>query len=422
MIVAIWNFIRGFVTVEVTGRATERFINMAVHRDIYIWDAQSSPDGVFMNVSLKGYKELKACAKKTGCQYRIIAKKGFPFVARRYGKRKLLPIGALFFMFSVYILSTFVWAVEISGCERLAGFEISEFCAANGLRPGAFKSRIDEDGVEKLIMKRFADIAWVNVYIRGTRATVEIKETLPLKIIVDKTTPCDVVAAKDGVIINVAASLGSPVVKTDDVVRKGDALVSGKLEIKRDDAVIRTDYIHAEANVLAKVYYRINFSVPFKYSEKQFTGNIYKHTGFILFDRKFSLEKTPPFKCFEQSSEHKRFSLGEDYPLPFIAIVTTYKEFVPIEKTRGLDEALKLADKIVTGRIIREFDIESDIIEKKINFVENPDGILIKSIITATEDIGREKPLWKTRDGAGGPAEDPAGDPADEDENGQTND
>ena len=38
MFLALWNYLRGYVIIYVTGFSVERFINLAVNRGIFIWD------------------------------------------------------------------------------------------------------------------------------------------------------------------------------------------------------------------------------------------------------------------------------------------------------------------------------------------------------------------------------------------------
>jgi len=79
MFLSVWNYLRGYVTIEVSGFSVERFMNLASHKGIYLWDIKKYKSKIQMKVSIKGFKLLKSCAKKTKCKIVIVEKKGCPF-------------------------------------------------------------------------------------------------------------------------------------------------------------------------------------------------------------------------------------------------------------------------------------------------------------------------------------------------------
>ncbi len=399
MLITLWNSFRGYVIVKVTGFSVERFMNMAVHKGIYIWDVKYYEDCVTMKVSIKAFKMLKTCAKKTKCRMKIVEKKGCPFLLFRYRNRKFLVAGFFFFIASLYALSMFIWLVDIKGAERINPQDVMVFCMQQDVRTGVFKHKVNTKAIETMLMKKFPDIAWVNVYIKGTRATISIKETIPKQVIVDRKTPCDIVAKKDALIVSIATSTGTPYVKEGDVVHKDDILVKGEIVVKKDEVVIIKDEVHADSVIVGKLYYDINFHVPYEYFEKQYTKETKKLYTLQLFGKNYSIPHTKmKFESFDKSVSRKQLSFGEDYPLPIILITDTYKEYVPVKKYYTKEACEELANKMITGRIIREFDFEADIVEKNVEFVENDTGLVVKSIITTYENIGEEKLIDRTNE------------------------
>ena len=86
-------------------------------------------------------------------------------------------------------------------------------------------------GCHQWSLEDFADISWVSVGIHGTDATIRLAETIGGVEIIDKETPCDIVASTDGVILQITAERGTPLVAAGDVVKKGDVLISSALTI-----------------------------------------------------------------------------------------------------------------------------------------------------------------------------------------------
>ncbi len=412
MILSLWNYLRGYVIIEVTGFSVERFVNLAVRKGVYIWDFQyaesaaskrgqldkaaldvSSPVAT-MKVSVKGFKLLKGCAKKAGCKVRIRSKIGAPFYAFRYRKRKILLLGGLFFICVLYFLSSFVWLIDLSGVKRIEKDAILAFCSNEGLKLGALKSSVNTNDIENKLLAAFSDISWINIYIKGTRASITLTEIIPKQQPIDKTTPCNIVAKKDGLITKIATSAGTPLVKQKDVVRAGDVLVSSELIIKNDETGTLKAYTHAEAQIWAKLYYNINFTLPYTYSVKSYTGNKKKLYSFQILGKNIGLFNTGiSYESYDKIISRNQLRLNENYPLPIIIITTEYREFRPVEKRYTIAEAKELADRMVTGRIIREFDFDTDIMDKAIEYTEAPEELIVNAVITTIERIDEQVPF-----------------------------
>ena len=142
MFLILWNYIRGYVAIEVSGFSVERFMNLAVHKGVYIWDVDKRSASVSMKVSVKGFRMLRSCAKKTKCKISIVGKTGLPFVAFRYRRRGIYIFGALLFVFALYFLSSFVWLIEIQGNDRIGKESIEEFCRSEEIGRASCRERV----------------------------------------------------------------------------------------------------------------------------------------------------------------------------------------------------------------------------------------------------------------------------------------
>ncbi|MCL2853408.1 MAG: sporulation protein YqfD [Defluviitaleaceae bacterium] len=398
MLITLWNYIRGYVIIEVTGRGALRFLNIAARGGTYIWDVVQTDRGLSLKVSVAAFWGLRKHARKAGCKFRITSRTGAPFVVHRYRKRKLLVAGALMFVISLYAMSMFVWQIEIIGTGRLNPADVTAAAAQAGLDISSFRPGIDRDRIENHLLTSFEDIAWVNVSLRGTRATINLTETLPRQIIVDRRSPADVVAAKDGLIVSIVTSSGTPRVRVHDVVRAGDVLVSSEIIVREDEAERITDYVHADAQVLARIYYDFNFAVPYVYNIRNYTGNEHTSYDIILFGRSFALPfRSHGFESFTRSTSTENVSIGRYYPLPIIVESNTYREFVLTQHQRSPDESKALAETILESRITAIIDPCAEIIDKRIDFLEHsPSALIVRAVVAALEDIGQQQlAVWQ---------------------------
>jgi len=396
MLLSLWQFSKGYVRLRITGFSAERFLNMAAYRGVYLWDVERTPEGVHANVTIQGFKRLKGCAKKTKCRTKIIGKNGLPFIAYRYRKRKLLMGGVAFFILAMFVLSSFIWHIDIIGGEGVSHGAISAFLEEQGLSTGAFKPRVDARGLQRELLNHFDELSWADIHIRGTRTTVMIAEAIPRQPLIDRHTPVHVVASQDGLITGIATSSGAPLVRQNDVVRAGEMLVSGILELGVDTGMPSTVYVHAHAEVWARRYHYIEFAVPLVYVEKVYTGRTATRRALqLLFagNLRIGIPRGIPFDSYDRVTARNQPGVGGDYPLPFILITDRYAEFTWETRTRTAEEAAELADRMLTNRIMREFDFGIDIIDRYVELQETPEALAVAARITTHERIDKQVPI-----------------------------
>ena len=390
----LWHLASGYVRVLVTGFGIERFLNMVAFHGVYLWDIERVPDGIYLNVSIKGFKMLKTYSRKTKCRTKIIEKNGLPFLVFRYRRRKLLMGGVLFFVLGLFMLSSFVWRIEIIGNETVHSESVSAFLHENGLHIGTPKWRMNELEIQASIMSNFPEISWADVHTRGTRTTVMIAEAIPPQEIIDRTLPAHVVAVNDGLITSIVTASGAPVVRQGDVVRAGELLVSGELELDPENPESPRVYVHAYAEVWAKRYHPIEFTVPLTYSARVYTGRIIRHRELhFLFAENARLPLPRGrfrFESYERVTTHHQPGVGGDYPLPVVLVTEHFAEFIPEERERTVEMAKEIAQVMITGRIMREFDFAIDVIAREVEFEEVDGGVIARALITTHERIDKQ--------------------------------
>lgn len=116
----LWNYIRGYVIIVVEGYFLEKFVNICTRRQILLLDIKRQKNSkMTLKVSIKGFRMLKPIAKKTGCRVKILKKHGLPFLINRYKSRKTFLLGAALFIVLFYIMTSFVWTIEVTGNKKL---------------------------------------------------------------------------------------------------------------------------------------------------------------------------------------------------------------------------------------------------------------------------------------------------------------
>ena len=157
----------GYVNISVQGYYIERFINMCISKNIFLWNVdQEKSTYAHANVGIKNFKKLKEVAKKTKCKIKLEDRRGIPFLMNKYRKRKIFFIFILIIAVFLYGESKFIWNIEIDGTERIPEEEIKQELSEYGLKIGKLKSKIDtKEIINKMRLKR-DDIAWMNIDLR----------------------------------------------------------------------------------------------------------------------------------------------------------------------------------------------------------------------------------------------------------------
>lgn len=396
MFLILWNYLRGYVIIEVKGFSVERFINLVTYNGIYIWDISTNGASMTMKVSVKGYKQLRPYAKKTRCHIKIKGRVGYPFFVYKYKKRHLFVAGLLIFIMGLYTLSSFVWLINIEGNDRIEDAKILDFCKKKGLTLGTFKPGIDRKQLTEDIKNNFNEISWVTISIKGTRVNIKLAETIPELEIIDNSTPCDIIADKEGLITEIVTRTGTPQVKAKDVVEVGDVLIAGELIITEDENGTVKSYTHSDGDIKAKIIKNYDFEIPLTYYTKDYTENKKTYYNVNIFNKNFTTnfaKNNISFEKYDKIDNKLQLSLGEDFPLPIIITKTRYNEYIPKEQKLTIEQAKAKADKILTQRILSEYPIDSDIIDKSVDYISVEDKLQVKAKIISIENIGVEQSI-----------------------------
>ncbi|MGN0135731.1 sporulation protein YqfD [Anaerotignum sp.] len=396
LFLALWYYLRGYVRIRAKGFSAERFMNMAAYRGVYLWDVTQAGAGMTMKAAGGSMDILEACAEKTGCTIEVLGWGGLPAFLGRFRKRQVWAAGLLFFAAGLYLLSSFIWMVEVEGNERLGEAEILSFCGEMGLKPGAWKRNVDTQEITNQLLENFADISWVSVGIHGTDATIKLAETIEKVELVDQETPCDIIASADGVILQITAERGTPLAAAGDVVKKGDILISSEVVIGLEGEEQRTEYVGAEGAVTARIWQRLAEEMPLQYEEVLYSG-VEKENHSLIFSEK-ELDIIHPNGDGEWEKtvlEETPLALG-DFTLPLKWKKELWKACETVEKERTAEEAKALLEENLRKKAENLLSAYGTIENIEIKFEEYADGVRGEAEITMTERI--EEKQWRTQE------------------------
>ena len=382
------NYILGYVNIKVEGFFIERFINICISKKILLWNIKRKKSTImYANIGINDYKKLKPIAKKTKSKISIQNKKGFPFVVHKYRKRKIF-VGLLAVIFiALFVMSKFIWNIEIKGNNQISKAEILEELNKQGLKIGAYKGKINSNSIINRVRLDRNDIAWMGIDLEGTNAIVEIKETSKAPEIIDENEYCNIVSNKEGMITKINVQNGTAVVKEGDIVKQGDILVQGYLEGKYTG--IR--YVHAKADIEAKIWYSKKEKVFLKQQIQVPTGATEEKYTLNINNFKINFYKTlSKFENYDTINENKKLMIFSNFYLPIEITKKTNYEYVNEEKIYTEEELIQLTQEKIEEELKEEISQKENIINKQTNVYPNEDYIEVEVIYEVLENIGNK--------------------------------
>ena len=331
------------------------------------------------SVPVKEFKNVAKIAKESKCKIKIKSKKGLPFILNRYRKRKIFAISLLLVLFSLVILSGFIWNIEITGNETISSEDILNIAKSEGLETGKLKRKVDPKKIVEKIRLERADISWVGINISGTNVVIKIVEADKAPEVINKNDYCNIIAKKDAMIVSANAQNGTLQVKEGDVVKQGSVLIAGWLEGKYTGV----RYVHATGQVMAKVWYSKKEKVYYKQNERKQTENVEKKYSINI--KNFAInfyKKLSKFEIYDTINTEKKLKISSNFYLPFELIVKENHEVIEEEKNYTKDEAKQIG-----------IDNEKDIVNEYINTNESEEYIEVEVIYEVLENIGTEEKI-----------------------------
>ena len=256
-IIKLLRLLTGYVVFSGRNGFPERFINLCAQSGINLWDARVSDGRLEAKTSIRGYRNIRNCAKKSGMKIRITKKCGLPFILKPYFKRKGLAVGAALSVILTVFLSSCIWTIDVSGNEKYTQEQILELAQHYGIRTGAFRKNIDNSEIKYAVKKDWEHIGWFAVNYDGTALSIELSEREDTRTDEKSNDPCNIIAGTDGEILKLDAYTGTAEISVGSAVKKGDLLISGIRN--KDDGTI--EFVHAKGNAIIRTKKEISVSV-----------------------------------------------------------------------------------------------------------------------------------------------------------------
>ena len=354
------RYLKGYVTFEVKGNGREEFLNFCSKNDINLFDLQLGGEILTASCFVSDYKETKR-VRISGLKKKITKRSGLRFITNRYKKRIGLVAGLAFMIFVLIFLSGYIWDIDITGNERLSDNLILETLEECGFYEGSAKNKLKISEIENQMMMKLSNLGRISINLDGSFAHIVVKERATPPVSEDKSRPSNLVASMDGKIVKMEIVKGKPITQVGSGVVKGQLLVAGFYNDKKDNIILE----HSSGKVTALAEVNKTFSVPLFVEKSVGTESkiYYKIEAFNnVLDLSFGNDAD--FTEWEKYITRERLSVF-NLDLPFYIIKECY--------TKQITQKVTLSENDAKKRILTEMEhfekaelFEAEIQEKKI--------------------------------------------------------
>jgi similar to stage IV sporulation protein len=287
--------------------------------------------------------------------------------------------------------SGIVWNIEVIGNESISDAYVIQLLEERGLVPGVRRSALDLDELARDIVVNDTNIGFISVNFRGTCAYIEIKEyTPPAKGVAKSDSPCNICAARDGVITELEVYSGAPEVKAGDTVKAGELLISGIVDSASDGYKLKS----ASGRVIAEFADTLCVEIPYKTTQKVATGRSKSEKMVIFFskNRKIFKNSGNEYELCDIIENKYRIEPFDKIKLPIELLETVYNEYVEQELVYSPDEARSLAYKELEKKLAA-FAKDGDVTDMKISESKTEEAFVLDVLVYRTADISRQVPI-----------------------------
>ncbi|MFD2630865.1 sporulation protein YqfD [Oceanobacillus kapialis] len=397
------SYLAGYVTLSVKGEKPELFFQHCTSAGITVWNVKKKfADRCEGNIKLRDVKYIRKLNKQTNYKLKFIDRKGYPFMLRRFVRRKELLLGVVLSMFLILFLSNIIWEVKITGVPKDIEEKISKQLEKDGIHPGAWIFSLKSPNeIQQQLVKDVPELLWVGVEQKGTTFTLEGVE----KIIVEEEEPVgprDLVATKKGVIKKMYVSNGVAQVQVNDYVEPGDTLVSGVIndstseEEKEDKGEQENrELVAADGEIIATTWYEVNVTAPLQTSSENLTGA--KEKKFSLKTGDFHLPiwgfGTPDYEAIHRETNETPIQfLKWELPIHFVETILSEKTYTNVERSK--EDSIKAGIEQAKQELALQLGPEAVIVSEKVLHETIENGkVKLNLYINVEENIAKAQPL-----------------------------
>lgn len=370
------------------GGLLSEFLNQLHAADIPLRRVARRGETLTGEVAAADYRRFRPAARRTGTRVRILRKRGLAFRAVRWRRRMGLAIGAVGALALLLFFSTRIWAVVPSGLEDTAETERAlETVAEMGVAVGQPIAKLKTKEISIAALSKLNSVIALTVNMEGCIAHVDMVPDNTAHPLAQDIPLSDLVAVRDGLIVQTEIWQGTRMVKVGEGVTAGSLLATGVSETKTGQLLGR-----AEGVVIARTERTLSVEVPLTQTLWQPAGGSFTVTSLSLFSLPLPLSARPTLPAAYSQTVDRDLLTVNGVPLPLGICRQKITPLAAVKVTYKPAEAEKTAAKELQEKETAE--LQAAVIEKKAVSGRLENGVYrVTATYTCLENIAKEVPI-----------------------------
>ena len=369
----------GRVTIEIKLINPDRILNIFWSRNINIYKInKKNISSIRMDIDYINYDEVCEVIKALGGKVNIIKRRGVIFYLKNISKKLSLVVGLMTFLVVIFLLSNYIWAIDINVKQNISPFEIRQHLKEIGIRPGIAKKDIVVEDIEKKLENVNSEILWLRARIEGSTLNITIEEKInpPTEWVGEYG---NLVASEDGEVVKVYTYGGRSVVKQGQMIKKGDILIEGIDGKQGQEYIIKPNGI-----VIANTFHEKEMQLKLTGTKLERSGERETEYYISIFGKKIYLKKA--IKGFK---EYDRIEKSGKILNEVIYYERVEKE-VDITEAEAETIALENLEVSLKNELTRDSKVIDKIIKKQLDSNGN---LTVKVVFVVEKNIVNNIPV-----------------------------
>ena len=365
--------------IKIEGRRPSSLLSLLIILKIPFIKKKETKDYLILEIEEEYFQKIKKLAPTY--EITILKRTGKAYLIHLYKTKKIFLYSTIFAFLVIILLTNIIFSVRVVETDKEIKDMILTDLRENGITRFRFKvSYKRKEAIREKILEKEKDyLEWLEIEEVGTMYQVKVIRRInnPKE---EELKPRSIVAKKKGRITRIEADYGEVTTKKNDVVDKGDTLISGLIKNKEE---IKTK-VAAKGKVYAEVWYQVNLNLPNIYQEEIKTGKKKKTLEIIFLNKNIFISE-----LFKYSNSISKETVLYNNPLIPFRISFTKKEEIKLKQIAYQeDKTLKKIKKLAVDKLKQR--IGNDIKILSINVLKkktSADKIEVELFFKVEEDI-----------------------------------
>lgn len=365
--------------IKIEGRRPNSLLSLLIILKIPFIKKKETKDYLILEIEEEYFQKIKKLAPTY--EITILKRTGKAYLIHLYKTKKIFLYSIIFAFLVIILLTNIIFSVRVVETDKEIKDMILTDLRENGITRFRFKvSYKRKEAIREKILEKEKDyLEWLEIEEIGTMYQVKVIRRInnPKE---EELKPRSIVAKKKGRITRIEADYGEVTTKKNDVVDKGDTLISGLIKNKEE---IKTK-VAARGKVYAEVWYQVNLNLPTLYQEEIKTGNKKNTLEIIFLDKNIFISE-----LFKYNNSISKETVLYNNPLIPFRISFTKKEEIKLKQVAYQeDKTLKKIKKLAIDKLKQR--IGNDIKILSINVLKkktSADKIEVELFFKVEEDI-----------------------------------